>query len=386
MATAVTTDSELRRRLLEHETLLEIGVELASTLDLVRVLQLALQKAEELCHAESSSIWELDDEHGDLFFRVVRGRSAPDIRGRRVPLGHGIVGSVALSGAAEVVNDVAADPRWGGDLDPAFRTRAILTVPLVAQGRVVGVLQLLNAVGQEGFSADDLRRMRLFAGPLAHAVENARLYAHQKRQFFDTVMALAEAIEKRDPYTGGHVQRVVSYSLLLGAEMGLGREELEMLHLAATLHDIGKIAVPDRILNKPAALAPDEVEVMQRHTLDGAAIVSRIREMREVLPGVRNHHERLDGRGYPDHLLDSDIPLPARVIAVADTFDAMTTSRPYRAALSAEQAAVEIARGAGSQFCPRVAAAFERLFRRGEFTVPAGQTLLRSLSRAPTHG
>jgi HD-GYP domain-containing protein (c-di-GMP phosphodiesterase class II) len=372
---------DLERRLREYETLLEIGVELAGTLDLERVLELALRKAEELCRAESSSIWELDEEHRELFFRVVRGRAAPGIRGRRVPLGHGIVGSVALSGVAELVNDVGAEPRWGGDLDPEFRTRAILTVPLVAQGRVVGVLQLLNPVGKAGFAEDDLRRMRLFAGPLAHAVENARLYAAQKRQFFETVMALAEAIEKRDPYTGGHVNRVVAYTLLLGAEMGLPLEELERLRLSATLHDIGKIAVPDRILNKPAPLSVAEVEVMRRHTLDGAAIVSRIRQMRGVLTGVRHHHERLDGRGYPDGLADADIPLPARVIAVADTFDAMTTSRPYRQAMTAAQAATEICSGAGSQFCPRVVEAFRCLFERGSFTLAAAEDVLRSLSQ-----
>jgi len=360
--------------------LLEIGVELASTLDLQRVLELALRKAEEVCRAESGSIWELDDERRELFFRVVRGATAPAIRGLRVPLGEGIVGSVALSGHAEVVNDVVADPRWRGDPVAGFRTRAILTVPLVAHARVVGVLQLLNPWGRAGFTADDLRRMRLFGGALAHAVENARLYAAQKSQFFEVVTALAEAIEKRDPYTGGHVRRVVAYSALLGRALGLGDDELEKLRLAATLHDIGKIAIPDHILNKPAPLDSSEIEVMRRHAIDGAEIVSRIRELREVLPGVRNHHERLDGSGYPDSLLDRDIPLPARVIAVADTFDAMTTSRPYRGALTPARAADEIAAGAGGQFCPRVVAAFRRLFDEGEFTLAAGERLLDSLS------
>ena len=218
--------SELRQRLLEHETLLEIGVQLASTLDLARVLELALQKAEELCHAESSSIWELDDEKNELFFRVVRGRAAGEIQSLRVPLGRGIVGSVALSGTAEIVNQVADDPRWSGDRDPHFTTRNILTVPLIARGSVIGVLQLLNRQGGEGFTADDLRRMQLFAGILAAAVQNARLYADQKRTFLEMVTALSEAIERRDPYTGGHVRRVVTYSVLLGQELGLQPERL----------------------------------------------------------------------------------------------------------------------------------------------------------------
>jgi putative nucleotidyltransferase with HDIG domain len=380
MTTSTMTDSELQRRLLEHETLLEIGVELASTLDLARVLQLALQKAEELCHAESSSIWELDDEKKELFFHVVRGRAAGEIQSLRVPLGRGIVGSVARSGKAEIVNEVVDDPRWSGDRDPHFTTRNILTVPLLARGRVIGVLQLLNRADGEGFTHDDLRRMQLFAGILAAAVANARLYADQKRTFLEMVTALSEAIERRDPYTGGHVRRVVTYSVLLGQEMGLPLAQLEELRLAAILHDIGKIAVPDQILRKPERLDAEEARVMERHVVDGAEMVGRIRSLRHLVPGIRNHHERLDGRGYPDQLQGDDLPLIPRIIGVADTFDAMTTDRPYRRALTPTAAAVEIERLAGTQFCPQVAAAFARLYAREAFTLEQGERLLASLS------
>jgi HD-GYP domain-containing protein (c-di-GMP phosphodiesterase class II) len=366
-------------RLAEYETLLEIGAQLASSLDLATVLEVALSTAERVCQAETSSIWELDDERGELFFRVVRGRAAGEIRGLRVPLGQGIVGSVAQSARPEVVNDVAADPRWHGDPQGVFKTRAILAVPLLANGRVVGVLQLLNPVDRERFSDDDLRRMRLFAGILAHPLQNARLYAAQRRQFMNMVTALAETLEKKDPYTGGHVRRVVCYSLLLGAELGLGHGDLKDLWLAATLHDIGKIGVPDRILGKPAPLDADEAEVMRRHTTDGASIVAHLSSP-HVLPGVRSHHERVDGGGYPDGLEGDQIPLAPRIIAVADTFDAMTTSRPYRQGLSGERAAAEIESVAGSQFCPRVVAAFSAMFAGGRFDLPAGEEVLRSIT------
>jgi HD-GYP domain-containing protein (c-di-GMP phosphodiesterase class II) len=365
--------------LAEYETLLEIGARLASSLDLATVLELALSTAEDFCRAETSSIWELDDERGELFFRLVRGRAASEIRGLRVPLGQGIVGSVAQSAQAEVVNDVAADPRWRGDPQEVFQTRAILAVPLLANGSVVGVLQLLNPLGKERFTDDDLRRMRLFAGILAHPLQNARLYAAQRRQFLNMVTALAETLEKKDPYTGGHVRRVVSYSLLLGAEMGLDRGELEDLWLAATLHDIGKIGVPDRILGKPAPLDREEAMVMRRHTTDGAEIVSHLSNP-HVLPGVRSHHERLDGAGYPDGLSGEQIPLTPRIIAVADTYDAMTTSRPYREGLSQERAAAEIRGAAGSQLCPRVVEAFSSLLTGGRFSLAEGERVLRSVA------
>lgn len=369
---------ESDRRLAEYETLLDIGVKLSSTLDLGTVLELALENAEEVCQAETSSIWELDEERRELFFRVVRGRAAGDIRGMRVPIGEGIVGSVALSGEAEVVNDVAADPRWHGDPTGAFQTRAILAVPLVAQGSVIGVVQLLNPMDRDRFTAGDLWRMRQFAAILAPTLQNARLYAAQRRQFFQMVTALAEALDKRDPYTGGHVRRVVAYAMLLGAEMGLGREDLRDLYLAATLHDIGKITTPDRILGKPSPLDPEEAEIMRRHAPDGASIVSHLANP-WVLTGVRSHHERIDGKGYPDGLKDEQIPLAPRIIAVADTYDAMTTSRPYRAGLPPERAAEEILGASGSQFCPRVVAAFRSLFEAGRFHLDGAERILESV-------
>ena len=371
--------SDVQERLREYESLLEIGVELASTLDLNQVLGLALDRAEKLCRAETSSIWEVDATSSELFFRVVRGDAASAIRDLRVKVGHGIVGSVALSGRGEVINDVRSDPRWRGDLADTFRTWAILAVPLFAHGRVVGVLQLLNPVGKEVFDDQDLERMRLFAGPLGQAIDNARLYSALKRQYLSTVTALAEAVEKRDPYTGGHVRRVVQYSILLGYELGLSPEELDRLRLASALHDVGKIAVPDHVLRKPAPLDADEVVLMKRHTIDGAEIVARIPELHDILPGVRSHHERLDGLGYPDGLKSEEIPLTARIIAVADTYDAMTTSRPYRLALQNTRAVDEIVGGAGSQFCPEVVTAFKRLVLRGEFDIESGARLMASL-------
>ena len=374
MTTLTPPDTEtldLRRRLAETERLLEIGTQLGGTLDLAEVLDLALVRAEEVCHAETSSIWELDEEGQELFFRVVRGSAAGEIRDQRVPLGEGIVGSVARSGAPVVVNDVAADPRWGGDRQEVFRTRAILAVPLTAHGTVVGVLQLLNPVGRDRFSDDDLRRMRLFAGLLAHPLQNARLYQARRRQFMETVTAWAEAIERKDPYTGGHVRRATGYSLLLGRELGLARREMEDLWLAATLHDVGKIFVRDEILGKPAPLDAAEQQVMRRHPVDGAEILAGVHDLRRVLGGIRSHHERVDGSGYPDGLAGGEIPLAARIIAVADTYDAMTVSRPYREALPPERAAAEIAAGAGTQFDPEVVAAFQRIQERGGFDAAA---------------
>ena len=175
-------------------------------------------------------------------------------------------------------------------------------MPLVARGAVIGVLQLLNPVGRERFTDEDLRRMELFAGLLAHPLQNARLYAAQRRQFLDMVTALAETSRSGTPTPAATCAGWSAYSVLLGAEMGLDREELEELWLAATLHDIGKIAVPDRILGKPAPLDAEEAEVMKRHPVDRRRDRLAACATPAVLPGVRSHHERMDGQGYPDGL------------------------------------------------------------------------------------
>ncbi|HEY2737254.1 MAG TPA: HD domain-containing phosphohydrolase [Thermoanaerobaculia bacterium] len=373
----VDSERDPDRHPVDYEMLLEIGVKLSGSLDLATVLEIALETAEEVCRAETSSIWEVDEEKQDLYFRVVRGRAAGEIRDLRVPVGQGIVGSVAASGIAEVVNDVAKDARWHGD-PKGFQTRAILTVPLLVQGKVIGVLQLLNPVEGERFTESDKRRMTLFAGVLAPPLLNARLHAQQERQNLNMVTALAETIAQRDPYTGGHVHRVVRYSILLGAELGLGRALLKDLYLAATVHDIGKIRVPDIILSKPAPLTREEVEIMNLHPVIGAEIVRHLGNP-AVLVGVRNHHERMDGKGYPDGLIGDELPLVARIIAVADTYDAMITSRPYRSGFPPEQAAAEIIGAAGSQLCPRVVAAFRALFERGSFTLAASESVLLSV-------
>jgi HD-GYP domain-containing protein (c-di-GMP phosphodiesterase class II) len=197
----------------------------------------------------------------------------------------------------------------------------------------------------------------------------SRLIAGWHHQFLATMLDWAEAIERKDPYTAGHARRVTSYSLLLGMELNLCEEELADLWLAAALHDVGKIFVSDAILDKPGPLTPEEAAAMKIHPVAGARILAQVRSMHGAVEGVRHHHERYDGRGYPDGLQGDEIPLQARIIAVADTYDAITSRRPYRDALSPQHAAREIVAGEGTQLCPSVALAFRSLFDDGRFTV-----------------
>jgi len=184
-----------------------------------------------------------------------------------------------------------------------------------------------------------------------------------------SIQMLAGAVDEKDPYTRGHSDRVTKYSLMIGAEMGLDAEFLEILRISAQLHDVGKIGIEDRILKKPGALTPEEFEIMKTHTTKGANILRPVPQLREMLPGIELHHEALNGRGYPYGLKGDDIPLLARVIAVADTFDALTTNRPYQKAHDPVEALRIIQNLSGQRLDPSAVTALMRVFYRGEIRI-----------------
>jgi putative nucleotidyltransferase with HDIG domain len=189
--------------------------------------------------------------------------------------------------------------------------------------------------------------------------ENEQLLERTKRAYLSTITSLARTIEAKDPYTGGHTERVAEYAIMLARELGMGDDDLHAIEVGAVIHDIGKIGIPDRILLKPGRLDSEEFEEMRRHPEISSYILDELELPSVVRDMARNHHERFDGKGYPDGLKGKDIPLAARILTVADAFDAMTSDRPYRRALSQEVAAAEIRRNAGSQFCPDVVGALE---------------------------
>ncbi|MCM2324482.1 MAG: HD-GYP domain-containing protein, partial [Oligoflexia bacterium] len=192
-------------------------------------------------------------------------------------------------------------------------------------------------------------------------------YTELKDSFFGTVEALAEAIEKKDRYTGGHTKRVVHYSLCIARHLRpgglpLSPEQLERIRLGAVLHDVGKIGIEDKILKKQSQLDEQEWKLMQTHPEQGYDIMSRVSGLRDVIGGMRYHHERWDGKGYPLGLKKDEIPLIARIIAVADTFDAMVSTRPYRKGMAPKVAYDEIVRNRGTQFDPFIVDAFIEAF------------------------
>lgn len=238
---------------------------------------------------------------------------------------------------------------------------SVLCVLLRTPRKRLGVLHLDRSYWQKAFTEDDLHLADALAAHVSAGIEMASLLRRQRDLFLNTITILAQAVELRDEYTGGHTARVTNYSLLLATKLGLSTKDIDLVRIGTPLHDIGKIGIDDEILRKPGKLTEAEYEIMKTHTVKGAAIISTIPDLHPVMPIVRSHHERWDGRGYPDKLEGENIPLLARIVAVADAFDAMTSNRPYHADKKGkppEVAFEEVRAMAGKQFDPQCAQAF----------------------------
>ncbi len=210
------------------------------------------------------------------------------------------------------------------------------------------------------------------AGDIEEYIERLKQAAEENRELFiGSIRMLAAAIDEKDPYTRGHSGRVAKYSTIIGQELGLSIEELDRLRISALLHDVGKIGVDDRVLKKPGALTPDEFELMKQHPTKGANIMRPVGQLKEMLPGIELHHEHVDGGGYPYGLQGKEIPLMARIIAVADTLDAVTTNRPYQSAMDLDYALTRIRQLTGSKFESNVVDALESAIRSGKLRLSA---------------
>jgi len=260
-----------------------------------------------------------------------------------------------------------------------------ILVSIFAARRITNPLQVLTQSSRALARGDFSQRVNLWSrteiGELAHTfntmsdelehfVEDLKRAAEENRELFmGSIQMLAGAVDEKDPYTRGHSDRVTRYSLLIAKEMNLPAAFMETLRISAQLHDVGKIGIEDHILKKPGALTEEEFEVMKTHTTKGANILRPVTQLAEMLPGIELHHEALDGRGYPYGLQGDQIPLLARVIAVADTFDALTTTRPYQRAHTSEETLQIIKNLAGKRLDPQAVEALLAICARGEIKI-----------------
>jgi HD-GYP domain-containing protein (c-di-GMP phosphodiesterase class II) len=335
-------------------TLLEVERTFNSSLEIDEVLNAVMDKVIELLKAERGFIMLYENEK-QLIVRVARNIEKHTVKSDDFKVSSNIINKVVMEKKPILSSNAMDDPRFDAFGSVSLHSiRSILCVPMVTRERVVGVIYVDNRIKTGVFKKDDLSLLHAISYHAAAAIENARLYGNLK----NAVKALANAIEARDSYTRGHVERVSRYALEIARELKMTKKEINELEISSILHDVGKIGIPDSILRKPGAFNEEEREIMKKHTIQGRQIVEPIDLSERIKEGILYHQEKYDGTGYPEQLKGEQIPLYARILAVADAYDAMCSDRPYRKRLSREIAIAEMKKFSGIQFDPKIIEAF----------------------------
>lgn len=351
----------LHREVERLRAVVDVGRALAGQLDLYPLLSLIVERTAAAMGADRASLFLIDHDTEELWSKVAQGVNAEEIR---FPMDKGLAGHVALTGETVNIPDAHDDERFNAEVDKAtgYRTRSLLVVPMTGrEGERIGVLQALNRQDGRAFDPVDEDLMHALAGQAAVAVENATLYEEQKRTFLSFVETLAAATDARDPITAGHSRRVTAYTLAIAESLGHAEDALESLRVAALLHDIGKIGVPETVLFKDGRLTDEEFEVIKSHARHTLEILGKIRFARgqgDIPMMAATHHERMDGNGYPLGLAGQDIPEAGRIMAVADVFDALTSRRHYRDRMDFTRVLAILKDGRGDHFQPEFVDAF----------------------------
>lgn len=347
-------------------TIDEINKAISSSLSRDRIMATAMEQIERLTRCELVAVVQPEGERLVVTASHSTGMVVPETL---LP-GAEVTGR-ALAAIAFSRRESRYVPRLrnGTRLAPIDRQLAeagiesLYAIPLMSKEKISGVL-LLGDTEPAQFTREAAFTIEKIASQMAVALENARLYEELHTLFISTVSSLANAIDAKSPWTKGHSERVMRLSASIARELGLSEPEVERIRLGGLLHDIGKIGIIEALLEKPERLSEDEFPPMRLHPEKGVAILAPIEQLKDVLPGILHHHERFDGAGYPGGLVGTAIPLAARVIAVADSFDAMVADRPYKKGYSVQEAMDELVRCAGRQFDPEVVARFADILRR----------------------
>ncbi len=312
------------------------------------------------------------EDHGVLRILASHGIPTDVAASTFVRVDDRICGRVFATGRAVMFRDIQSempDMALGLDVRGGSVSLPLVSAPMMGQNRRIGCVNVTDHPAGE-FSERDIDELEFVAEATGISIAAHRAHREVDQANYDTIRALVMTVEAKDQYTHGHSMRVQAWALAIGKELGFEEQRLRMLSYAGELHDIGKLAVPDSVLNAARALTESEWALVRQHPGRGVEMVGHIGFLRLALPAIRHHHERLDGRGYPDGLSGEEIPLEARILAVVDSYDAMTSTRPYRTPFTHEVAAAELRRCVGTQFDPRCVEAFlESLGEEGEAEV-----------------
>ena len=363
----------------DFEKLIGVGIALSSIHDLQKLLDLILQEARRLTRADAGTLYL--EKEGQLIFKVSQCRSLMERRGKdcmqqmyqsfSLPISRdSIAGYVALTKKVLNISNVRDIPREASyqynaswDERAGYVTRSMMVVPMLNRQRnVAGVLQLINAMSDatDGkvvpFPAKQERLVSSLASQAVVAIENAELTEDLKQAHLDTIFRLGVAAEYRDKETANHIKRMSEYSTLIAEGLGWGEEEVNMLLRSSLMHDVGKLGIPDGILQKPGRLTPEERHFMEYHTIIGGNILkgSDAAILKQSRTVALTHHEKFDGTGYPRHMKGEEIPIEGRITILADVFDALSSKRVYKEAMEEKEVLRILHEGRGFHFDPKI--------------------------------
>jgi putative nucleotidyltransferase with HDIG domain len=371
LVTAV--DRAIRRSRLQKENirlkalipLFEISKLLVTEIDLAALFKIVTEVLVQEFAVERVSLMLWEDQTGTLVIRASHGLPADLAAQATRRIGEGVAGLVIKNRQPLIISkgkhpDSAVTAALNRDDMPL----SSMSVPLIGKNKILGVLNV-SKFSDPAFTTSDLQIVSVLASQVVAVMENASLYDGLRESYFRTVQALVAAVEAKDPYTRWHSTNVAKYAVAIARDMGLSPSQLEEIHIAAILHDVGKIGISERIICKPERLSREEYDVMKDHPAHGIRILEPIGFSAAIITAIYQHHERFDGTGYPRHLAGEAISLQARILAVADTIDAMVSERPYRTSISAAMVLDELKKESGRQFDPAVARTAGLLIERG---------------------
>lgn len=347
----------LRHSFEEMTTLYRLVEIITESKTLERVLNSLLDLTSEIINCEGSILFLVNDKTGEIDIAMKRNISKK------------IESKINLQSKKKVIDwaikkgRTIALPDIEEDIEDSEKVTFVL-VPLIAHDKPVGLIDIITDSPEGEITNRDLSLLTILAKQAALSIENVKLYESIKKDQISIIRALASTVDAKDHYTLGHSQKVSEFAVLICEELGLSERDIEIIKYAGLLHDIGKIAIPDDIIKKPSRLSAQDFEIAKKHPAIGAKIIKEIESLAPMVPIVLHHHERFDGKGYPDGLKGEDIPLGARIVHVADAYDTMVSARAYKDMLPPELAISELRKNAGTQFDPKIVDAFITSLRK----------------------
>ena len=341
----------------------EFGVTATGLLSKEEVSQTVVDTACSIIHSDLASLMLINPEN-ELYIISARGLSEKIKKETKMKIGEGIAGRVASTGKYIFVENIETDVRFlRPNDDERYVSKSFISVPLKVKSRVIGVLNINSPKNKKQFNDRDLKLITILADQAAMRLDNIELFNNLQSFYFEMVQTLARAIDAKDAYTYDHADRARKYAKAIAVKMNLPYTIVRNIEYAALMHDIGKIGIADDILLKKEKLTEKEIKMLRTHPIIGNKILAPVKFLSPVAPMVLYHQEWYDGSGYPEGLAKEEIPLGARIVAVIDAYDAMTSDRPYRKALPIKTAVKELREGAGTQFDPKIVDIFINILK-----------------------